>query len=167
MVLRHRLFWRKQIIWWSLLCLFLGCDTGQIANLGSISIKADLRLNYIQVLILLQDAAGNYLVWNQSILRPEGSVSVIPEEDFKTHVIVYSMKHGEKSQKVYDGRLRGLRWNRIIAETPRVLLGDIPVVLIQKDLDRDTNLGIIELTLTTPKQGDFLAELDNVQIYSY
>ncbi|MBM3239916.1 hypothetical protein FJZ31_26830 [Candidatus Poribacteria bacterium] len=168
-IYRQRLFQSiTTILKWLFLCLLLfSCDTGKIANLGSIRITADLLTNQIRVRIFLQDNLGNYLVWNDSFLTPQSGMSVIPEEDFTTNVKLYSMRYGDKNKTVYDGRLAGLHWNQTIAETPRILLGDIPLVLIQKDAERDTTLGIIELTLTTPKQGDFFARAENVTIYHY
>lgn len=156
------------VLRWLFLCLLLfSCDTGKIANLNSIRITADLLTNKMRVMIFLQDHVGNYLVWNQSFLSPQSGMSVIPEEDFNTNVKIYSMRYDDKNKKVYDGRLAGLHWNRAISETPRLLLGDIPIILIQKDAERDTSLGIVEITLTTPKQGDFFAKAENVKIYHY
>ena len=164
---RQRLFQRITTFgrWLFLSLLLFSCDTGKIANLSSIRITADLLTNKISVGIFLQDHSGNYLVWNQSFLTPQSGVSIIPEEDFDTNVKVYSMKYGDRNKTVYDGRLAGLHWNRAVSETPRLLLGDIPLILIQRDAERDTAFGVIELTLTTPKQGDFFATAENVKIY--
>ena len=166
-VYRQKLFRGiNTVLKWVFLCLLLlSCGTGKIANLSSIRITADLLTNKIRIVIFLQDHSGNYLVWHQSFLTSESGMSVVSEEDFNTNVKVYSMKYGDRNKKVYDGRLAGLHWNRAIVDTPRILLGDIPIVLIQKDAERDTDFGIIELTLTTPKQGDFFAQASDVKIY--
>ena len=164
---REKLF---QNITTVLISLFLtlslfSCETGVIANLSNIRINPDLLTNQMRIAIYLQDHSGNYLVWHQSFLTPQSGMSIVAAEDFKTNVKIYSMKSGDKNKKVYDGRLAGLHWNRAFSDMPRLLLGDIPLTLIQKDAERDTDLGVIELTLTTPKQGDFFTVAENVKIY--
>lgn len=133
-----------------------------IDNLAGISIGVVSRRDRIDVQIFLQDSAGNKLFWGHRVSAAQPGF-VVPEADFDTHLTVYS----DENHNVYDGRLVYLRWNATIPDTPRILLGYIPTRLIKEDADRETNMGIIELTLITPKQGNFSARVENVQIYAY
>jgi len=151
----------KIVILGLVFCL-LSCDTGIIDNLGGISIDALFRRDRIDVKIFLQDKSGNKLLWGQRVSATQPGF-IAPIEDFDTHLIVYS----DENHNVYDGRLAYLRWNASIPDTPRRLLGYIPIRLIKEDAERETNMGIIELTLITPKQGNFSARVENVQIYAY
>ncbi len=150
----------------------LSCDTGMIDNLSGISIAATFHGDRINVKIFLQTETGSKLLWGQRVSQSQPGF-VVPEEDFDTHLKVYSDGHlgtewgGEAGfHNVYDGRLADLHWNATISDTQRMLLGYIPTRLIKEDAERETNTGIIELTLITPKQGNFDARLDNVQIYA-
>ena len=133
-----------------------------IDNLGGISTDAVFRPDRIDVKIFLLDRAGNKLLWGQRVSAAQPGF-IAPIEDFDTHLMVYS----DENQNVYDGRLAHLRWNASIPDTPRMLLGYIPIELIKEDAERETNMGVIELTLITPKQGNFYARAENVQIYSH
>jgi len=146
----------------ALLFGILSCDTGMIDNLSSISIATTFRSSRINVKIYLQAEGGIKLLWGQRV-SPSQPGFVVPEEDFETHLKVYS----DSNHNVYDGRLGDLHWNTKIPDTPRMLLGYIPTGLIKEDAERETNTGIIELTLITPKQGNFYARLDNAQIYAW
>ena len=140
----------------------LSCDTGMIDNLGNISIDAVFRGDRIDVKIFLQDRAENKLLWGQRVSQAQTGF-VVPEEDFDTHLVAYS----DENHNVYDGRLAYLRWNAGVPNTPRMLLGYIPTRLIKEDAERETETGTIELTLITPKQGNFSARIENVKIYAH
>lgn len=148
------------------LMLFTGCETGKIANLGGIEVRTKYYFRrYILVEIVLKSSKGYSLLWEESILNPQVGVSIIPEEEFETDVKIYSLSDNVENKKVYDGRLADLHWNRMIANTPRILIGKAPTILIEDDPQRNTELGNIEVTLITPKQGSFTDRVEKVRIY--
>lgn len=149
------------------LLMFTGCETGEIANLGAIEVKTKHYYHsYILVEITLKSSNGYSLLWQKSILNPQIGTSVISAEEFDTDIKIYSLSDDAENKKVYDGRLADLHWNRMTANTPRVLIGNVPKILIEDDPQRDTELGNIEVTLITPKQGSFTDKVEKVQIYA-
>ncbi len=144
-----------------------GCSTGEIANLEQIRVEDTVhRYDVVTIVISLRDGAGDALVWVNTSIGPQGG-GVLSESDLDTEVRLYSTRDGRENKEVYHGRLRDLRWNQIIIDSPRILFGDIPIKLIASDPERDSPLGIIELTLKTPKQGDFFTREEQVQIYGW
>ena len=142
-----------------------GCSTGEIANLEQIRIENVLReRDLLIVVISLRDGNGNQLVWVNTAIGLQGG-GVLSEDEFDTEVVLYSMKDGREHKEVYHGRLRDLHWNQIIADNPRVLVGEIPFHLIEIDPERDSPHGVIEVTLKTPKQGDLFDRAENVELY--
>jgi len=147
--------------------MFTGCNTGEVTNLGGIKVRTEYYFHsYILVEIILQSSKGYSLLWEESILNPQVGAGVVPEGDFETNVKIYSLLNGVENKKVYDGRLADLHWNRMIANTPRILIGKVPIILIEDDPQRDTELGNIEVTLITPKQGSFTDKDEKVKIYA-
>lgn len=148
--------------------MFTGCETGEIENLGGIEIETTYYYHsYILVEITLVSPEGYSLLWEESILNPQIGVSIIPEEEFDTNVKIYSLVDGVENKKVYDGRLADLHWNRMIANTPRRLIGKIPKILIENDSERNSIFGNIEVKLITPNQGSFTEKVEGVRIYGY
>lgn len=147
--------------------IFTGCGSGEIANLGGIAVDTDYYYHrYIIVEITLKSSKGYSLLWEESILNPQVGADVVPEEDFETNVKIYSLSNGVENKKVYDGKLADLHWNRMVANTPRILIGKVPTILIKDDPQRDTELGNIEVTLITPAQGSFTDKVEGVKIYA-
>ncbi|MBI1927007.1 hypothetical protein HYR99_22540 [Candidatus Poribacteria bacterium] len=150
----------------ALLVAMLGCSTGEIDNFEDIRIESDYRLDRLELQIVLLNENGNPLYWDQSILTPQIGVSVLSESKFKTNAKVYSMRNGIKHTKVYDGRLIDLRWSSLPEANIRLFRAEIPHGLITEDPQRDTEMGIITVTLETDKQGPFSDTLENTRIYS-
>ena len=119
-----------------------------------------------QIGFSLRDAQGYPLVWVNTAIGPQGG-GVLSPSKLDTEVALYSTKEGQEHKRVYHGRLRDLRWNPIVVDNPRLLIGDIPTPLIESDPERDSPLGVIEVTLKTPKQGNFFTRQENVQIYKW
>jgi hypothetical protein len=147
------------------LAAFLGCDTGEIQNFAGIRVSSEFRLDRLNLTITLLDEKGNSLILTESILTPQIGVSLLPESKFTTNAKIYSMRGGERSATVYDGRLIDLRWSVISGTNARVLLSEIPRALIGEDPNRDTELGVIVVTVQTDKQGPFSDSLENTRIY--
>ena len=154
------------LLWFVLGCLIaiLGCTTGIIDNFAGIKIETTYRPNQIDFDIFLLNENGRPLIQTGSILAPGIGASTLSDSEFTTSVQVYSMRDGARSKKVYDGRLRDLHWGAV-GGNRRVLFGEIPHALIEEDEQRDTEMGVIVLTLQTEKQGPFQATLENTQIY--
>lgn len=147
--------------------LMIGCSTGEIANLEQIQIESVLReRDLIIVIFSLRDGGGHSLVWVNTSIGLQGG-GVLSEDELDTEVLLYSMKEGQESKKIYHGRLRDLHWNQVYVDNPRILIGEIPADLLETDPERDSPLGIIELTLKTPKQGDFFTREEQVELYDW
>ena len=153
--------------WFGSACLIaiLGCGSGEIQNFAGIRVVSDYRVDGIDLEIFLVDENGHALVWNSSILNPQIGMSTVSESKFTTNVQVYSMRQGSKGIKVYDGRLIDLRWSRVIGSSVRLLRAEIPRALINEDLQRDTEMGILTITIQTDKQGPFSDTVQKTQIY--
>jgi len=150
----------------ALLVAMLGCSTGEIDNFENIRVESDYRLDRLELQIVLLNENGNPLYWSKSILTPQIGVSVLSESKFKTNAKIYSMRNGVKHTKVYDGRLIDLRWSSLPEANIRLFRAEIPHGLISEDPQRDTEMGIITVTLETDKQGPFSDTLENTRIYS-
>lgn len=152
-----------------LLCIgvlgLFSCGSGEIQNFEGIQVISDPRTDRIDFRIYLVDKHGIPLIWNQSILSPNVGVSTISEADFTTNVKVYSMRDGEKHQKVYDDRLIDVRWSQEPNSLDRLLSAEIPRRLIAEDLERDTHLGVIIVEIKTEKQGPFTDSIQRTAIY--
>ena len=143
-----------------------GCDAGRIQNFEGIEIDSVSRLGRLDIRIYLTNDEGDRLLWDPSILTPEIGVSAISESEFTTNVKIYSIRAGVQGIKVYDGRLFDLRWSRDPGSPYRLLRGEVPHSMIAKDAERDTNDGIMTITVRTEKQGPFTDTLNETQIYS-
>ncbi len=155
------------LLWgvWGCLIAILGCDTGIIDNFEGIKIETTFRFDRIDFDIFLLNKNGRPLIQTGSILTPEIGVSTLSPSKFTTHVEIYSMRDGAKSKKVYDGRLIRLEWGAV-GGNRRVLFAEIPHGLIEEDEQRDTEIGVIIVTVQTEKQGPFKDTLENTRIYS-
>lgn len=76
------------------------------------------------------------------------------------------MRNGKKHKKVYDGRLVDVRWAQEANSLDRLLKAQIPLRLIEEDLERDTYKGIITIEIKTDKQGPFSDTDEDAIIYS-
>ncbi len=148
------------------LVAILGCGSGEIENLAGIQIVTDYHSDRIYVEIFLLDKRGSPLIWNASILSPEIGVNAVNESKFTTNVQIYSTRQGKKGIKVYDGRLIDLHWTRVIGSSIRLLRAEIPLRLIAKDPEADSERGFITVTVQTDKQGPFSDTDQKAQIYS-
>ena len=153
------------LLFLGLLLVLVGCDTGEIQNFAGIRVSSEFRLDRLELTTALLDKNGNTLIFTDSILTPQIGVSLLSESEFKTHAEIYAMRGGERSAKVYDGRLISLRWGIISGSNARVLISEIPRTLIEDDPNRDTELGVIVVTVETDKQGPFSDTLENTRIY--
>ena len=147
--------------------VMLSCGSGEIQNFEGIAISANPRVDRIDLRIYLVDRNGIPLIWNQSILSPSVGVSTISEADFTTNAKVYSMRNGEKHKKVYDGRLRDLRWTQELNRLDRLMTAEIPRAFIEEDPERDTTFGVITVEIQTEKQGPFTDTLEKTEIYKF
>lgn len=143
-----------------------GCDAGRIQNFEGIEVDSISRLGRLDIRIYLTNHEGDRLLWDPSILTPEIGVSAISESEFTTNATIYSLRGGMQGIKVYDGRLFDLRWSRDPHSPYRLLRGEVPHSMIAKDEERDTNDGILTITVRTEKQGPFTDTLNETQIYS-
>ena len=150
---------------WGCLIAILGCSAGIIENFEGIKVETTFRFDRIEFDIFLLNKNGRPLIQTGSILTPQIGVSTLSESKFTTHVEIYSMRNGAKSKKVYDGRLIDLRWGAL-GGNRRVLFAYISHRLIEEDEQRDTEMGVIVVTLQTEKQGPFKDTLENARIYS-
>lgn len=150
---------------WGCLIAILGCETGVIDNFEGIKVETTFRFDRIDFDIFLLNNNGRPLIQTGSILTPGIGVSTLSSSKFTTHVEIYSMRDGAKSKKVYDGRLIRLEWGAV-GGNRRVLFAEIPHGLIEEDEQRDTEMGMIVVTVETEKQGPFKDTLENAQIYS-
>ncbi len=150
---------------WGFLIAILGCSTGEIQNFAAIKVESDFRTNRLDFRILLLNNKGNPLILSESILTPQIGVSLLPESKFTTNAKIYSMRQGVKSAKVYDGRLIDLSWGVIGGTHKRILFAEIPHALISEDPQRDTEMGIVTVTIQTDKQGPFSDTVENTRIY--
>ena len=146
--------------------MLIGCDAGRIQNFEGIEVDSISRLGRLDIRIYLTNDEGDRLLWDPSILTPEIGVSAISESEFTTNVKIYSIRAGVQGIKVYDGRLFDLRWSRDPGSPYRLLRGEVPHSMIAKDAERDTNNGIMTVTVRTEKQGPFTDTLNETQIYS-
>lgn len=144
--------------------LLSACDSYVIQNLGAIDADAALRLDRLDVQIFLLTENGDRLQWDPSITGPLSDV--LPIDKLDTRIDIWSLKDGQRHLQVYSGRLRGLRWAAGYVTAYRSLTGDVPLYAYGIDTDADTPIGEIDVTLETPKQGDFTTTVFNVQIYS-
>ena len=90
--------------------------------------------------------------------------------ELDTHVKVYSTLNGQRHNEVYSGRLKRLNWDtqgdaRHGGLTFRSLFGLVSAVLIKTDFTADSPLGELDVTLFTPKQGEFHTTIYDAQIY--
>ena len=150
----------------ALLIAILGCSSGEIQNFENIRIESDFRLGYLDIRIILLDKNRNALIWSESILTPQVGVNAVSESKFITDATIYSMRQGAKSEKVYDGQLFDLRWGSLGGSNIRLLRSEIPRSLIQEDPQRDTEMGILTITVETDKQGPFSHTLESTRIYT-
>ena len=148
------------------LIAIFGCSSGEIQNFENIRIESDYRLGYLDIRVILLDRNRNALIWSESILTPRVGVNAISESKFITDATIYSMRQGAKSEKVYDGQLFDLRWGSLGRSNIRLLRSEIPRSLILEDPQRDTEMGIITVTVETDKQGPFSHTLENTRIYT-
>ena len=157
----------KILLWlaWGCLITILGCDTGIIDNFEGIKVETTFRPNRIEFDIFLLNENGRPLIQTGSILTPGIGVSTLSPSKFTHRVEIYSMRDGTRSKKVYEGRLIRLEWGAV-GGNRRVLFAEIPHMLIEEDEQRDTELGLIIVTLQTDKQGPFMDTLEKAQIYS-
>ena len=158
----------RSVVWLVLGCavVFIGCESGEIQNFEGIEVDAISRLGRVDIRIYLTDDRGNRLLWDPSILTPQIGVSALSESEFMTNAKMYSIRGGMQGIKVYDGRLFDLRWSRDPGSPYRLLRGEVPHSVITRDGERDTNMGILTITVWTEKQGPFTDTLDETQIYS-
>ena len=150
---------------WGCLIVILGCETGIIDNFAGIKVETTFRPDEIEFDIFLLNENGNELIRTGSILTPGTGPRSLSESKFTHRVEIYSMRDGVKNKKVYDGRLIGLQW-WAVGGNRRVLFAYIPHRLIEEDEQRDTEMGVIIVTLQTDKQGPFEDTLENIRIYS-
>lgn len=150
---------------WGYLIAILGCETGIIDNFAGIKVETTFRFDQIDFDIFLLNRNGRPLIQTGSILTPGIGVSTLSASKFTTHVEIYSMRNSAKSKKVYDGRLIDLGWGAV-GGNRRVLFAEIPHRLIEEDEQRDTEMGVIIVTVQTEKQGPFKDTLENTRIYS-
>lgn len=157
---------RKVLAWFACGCLIaiLGCETGIIDNFAGIKVETTFRPDEIEFDIFLLNENGRPLIQHGSILTPGTGPRSLSESKFTDHVEIYSMRNGVRSKKVYDGRLIGLVWGAV-GGNRRVLFAEIPHGLIEEDEQRDTEMGVIIVTLQTEKQGPFKDTLENTRIY--
>ena len=157
---------RTVLPWLACGCLIaiLGCETGIIDNFAGIKVETTFRPDEIEFDIFLLNENGRPLIQHGSILTPGTGPRSLSESKFTHHVEIYSMREGARSKKVYDGRLIGLQWGAV-GGNRRVLFADLPHRLIEKDEQRDTERGVIIVTLQTEKQGPFTDTLENTRIY--
>ena len=150
---------------WGCIIGILGCETGVIDNFAGIKVETVFRFDRIEFDIFLLNENDRPLIQTGSILTPGIGVSTLSSSKFTTHVEIYSMRGGTRSKKVYDGRLISLEWGAL-GGNRRVLFAYIPHRLIEEDGQRDTEMGVIIVTVETEKQGPFTDTLENVRIYS-
>lgn len=157
----------KFLPWLACGCLIaiLGCESGIIDNFGGIKVETTFRPSQIEFDIFLLNENGNPLIQTGSIVTPGTGPRSLSESKFTTNVQIYSMRNGARSKKVYDDRLIDLYWGAV-GGNRRVLFAYIPHRLIEEDEQRDTEKGVIIVTLQTDKQGPFTDTLKNTQIYS-
>lgn len=159
---------RWSMRWLVLGCVVVcfGCESGRIQNFEGIEIDSISRLGRLDIRIYLTNDEGDRLLWDPSILTPEIGVSAISESEFTTNATIYSIRGEMQGIKVYDGRIFDLRWSRDPHSPYRLLRGEVPHVEIKDDKERDTNMGILTVTVQTEKQGPFTDTLHETQIYS-
>ena len=158
---------RKVLPWlaWGCLIAILGCETGIIDNWGGIKVETSFRFDRLEFDIFLLNENDRPLIQTGSILTPGTGPRSLSESKFTTRIEIYSMRNGERSKKVYDGRPIDLRWGAL-GGNRRVLFAEIPHRLIEGDEQRDTRMGEIIVTLQTDKQGPFKHILEDTRIYS-
>ena len=158
---------RKVLPWlaWGCLIAILGCETGIIDNWGGIKVETNFRFDRLEFDIFLLNENDRPLIQTGSILTPGTGPRSLSESKFTTRIEIYSMRNGERSKKVYDGRPIDLRWGAL-GGNRRVLFAEIPHRLIDADEQRDTKMGVIIVTLQTDKQGPFKDTLEDTRIYS-
>lgn len=150
---------------WGCVVGILGCETGVIDNFAGIKVETLFRFDRIEFDIFLLNQNDRPLIQTGSILTPGIGVSTLSSSKFTTHVEIYSMRGGARGKKVYDGRLVALEWGAV-GGNRRVLFAYIPHRLIEEDDQRDTERGVIVVTVETDKQGPFTDTLKNARIYS-
>ena len=160
--------YRLSLGWIVLGCalVLFSCDSGRIQNFEGIEVESISRLGRLDIRVYLTNDRGNRLLWDPSILTPQIGVSAISESEFTTNVKIYSIRGGAQGIKVYEGRLFDLRWSRDPHSPYRLLRGEVPHSMITNDKERDTNNGILTVTVQTEKQGPFMDTLNETQIYS-
>lgn len=157
----------KILPWLACGCLIaiLGCDTGIIDNFAGIKVETTFRPSEIEFDIFLLNENDRPLIQTGSILTPGTGPRSLSESKFTHHVEIFSMRNGARNKKVYDGRFIDLRWGAL-GGNRRVLFAEIPHRLIEEDEQRDSEMGVIIVTLQTDKQGPFEDTLENTRIYS-
>ena len=160
-VIGHILFW----LTWGCVIGILGCESGVIDNFAGVKVETVFRFDRIEFDIFLLNQNDRPLIQTGSILTPGIGVSTLSSSKFTTHVEIYSMRGDARSKKVYDGRLIDLEWGAL-GGNRRVLFAYIPHRLIEEDDRRDTEMGVIIVTVETEKQGPFTDTLENTRIYS-
>ncbi|MDA1190403.1 MAG: hypothetical protein O3A46_01825 [Candidatus Poribacteria bacterium] len=164
---RHAPFYSwngKAFVLLAALGLLFGCEGKKIQNLGDIEATVELHLTGIFMEIFLMTEDGDRLYWDTDISSPVGA-GILPIEDLDTKVDVWSMKNGQRHEKVYSGRLFDFHWNVARINSFRSLLGEIPASRIKRDLEADGPQGEIDLIFVTPNQGNFTTTLFNAPIY--
>jgi len=144
---------------------FWGCGAGEIDNFAGIRIESERRLGRIEIRIILVDSHGNPLMWNDSILSPGIGANALPISKFITQVDLYSYRESEANIIVYSGELQNLRWSHAIGSNIRLMMGEIPIRLIQADPTRDADIGKITVTIETDKQGPFSDTIQRIRMY--
>ena len=142
--------------------LLSGCEGKRISDLGAISGHAEFRVDGVYLRLNLLTASGAHLTWTSDNFSGGG---VLHESELDTRVQVYSLKDGQRNEKVFTGRLRSLRWNAARLNSFRSLVGIVPSALTEFDPEADGPTGEIDVILITPNQGQFEATVYDAQIY--
>lgn len=141
--------------------VWIGCEGKTIQNLGAIDARSQARVDGIYIEILLLTETGERLAWDDSLTGG----GILPIEDLDTRIEVWTYKDGHRHIAAYDGRLANMNWQAGSVNSYRALVGRVPLFAMKSDPEADGPSGDIEITLVTPKQGEFRATLFNVQIY--
>ncbi|MEO2004030.1 MAG: hypothetical protein ABGY41_08005 [Candidatus Poribacteria bacterium] len=151
------------------LALFLGCTGKTISNLGGIRGRTQIRADGIVVQINLMTDEGDRLVWDTSLVTPAGG-GVLDPREMDTRITVWSTLNGQRHNEIYKGRLKSLNWDlqgdaRFGGLNFRNMVGLVPHRLITLDPTADSALGELDITLITPRQGEFEAIVYDAQVY--
>ncbi|MBT3269172.1 hypothetical protein HN371_18655 [Candidatus Poribacteria bacterium] len=151
------------------LVVFLGCAGKTINNLGGIRGTTDIRADGVIVNISLRTDTGERLVWDTNLVTPAGG-GVLDPRELDTRIQVFSTLNGQRNEQIFAGRLKSLNWNfqgdtRFGGPTFRSLIGLVPHNLLALDAAADSALGELEVTLITPRQGEFHTTVYDAQVY--